>query len=356
MGFGMKELKASAADSAAFGEKLVNRLEKDESAEKPSDQSLQSRQQADLPVRPSRFSPTSSPSTFAPVQQEATSVAVSQHVVAEAVSTEKSFQRPSFGQSTASAAPNVVRRPSFGGSSEPSDQDDAPRQQSTAQPSSAGRPSFGHSSPSQSSRPVAQQASTSPSPSQERSGSLPDLRGVFTRDQKKPFTKPNQSQSSSPVGGLSEQELFELVCTHRKMSPTSIDAARAQWEKDPERVERQMRHVYETEVAPNHLQTASNLQHALEQNPDKVVFLLRKDGKESCRRVELDRAKETGQILLQGSTLESVQASATPFGPPSQLFPPSIEQIAEQASEQHVAVEQPMDPKPEQSVQRSLKL
>ena len=313
MGFGLDKLKASAAESAALGDKLVSRLEKEDGAEG-----------AEQPVstnRPTRFSP--SPTSSTPVSQE--------QAPTSTVSNEKSFQRPSFGGGAEPRKDNQenvgsatgVKRPSFGGSSVP--------------PSSSSAPSTGASS------------------------GLPNLRGVFNKDNtqgRASFAKPSSQTPAEntlkPPGDLTEQELFELVCTHRKMSASSIDSARAQAVKDPERVLRQMRHVYETEIAPNHIQTALNLQQAQEQNPDKVVFLVRKDGKEACRRLDLDKAKETGQILLQGATLESVQASATPFGPPSQLFAQEVEVAVQQEIQQQA-------PTPAQNVpisqhQRALKL
>jgi hypothetical protein len=312
MGFGLDKLKASAAESAALGDKMVSRLEKEEGAEGV--------EQTVSTNRPTRFSP--SPSTSAPAvgQESASSPSVA-----------KSFQRPSFGgvaeprkDTQEGASPSTgAKRPSFGGSSVP--------------PSSGSAASEGASS------------------------GMPNLRGVFNKDNNQSrasFAKPS-SQTPAEIaqklpGDLTEQELFELVCTHRKMSASSIDSARAQAVKDPERVLRQMRHVYETEIAPNHLQTALNLQQAQEQNPDKVVFLVRKDGKEACRRLDLDKAKETGQILLQGATLESVQASATPFGPPSQLFAQEVEVVLQQEAQQEAPA--PVQTAPISQHQRALKL
>ena len=276
MGFGLKYLHASSAENAKTGVAEVSKLEDaahEEGAAQPS-----SAQPASAPAAPAR------PNAFSARPPQAGSASVGSSAPS----------RPSFTTSApaqpAPAASAAPVRPSFGAPSTTSPPKDQPS-----------RPSFGGPS------------------------SLPNARGVFVKNPAKMGGSPSGSPSSAPASSgttldMSPQALFEIVCTHRGMSRAAIEAAKTQAQDNPDMVMSQMRRIYEQEIAPSRMKHASDLPKAREEHPDKVVFLLRKDDKERMRIMPRDAAVETGEILLNGTTVENIHAASSPFMAPAELF------------------------------------
>lgn len=295
MGFGLNRLKDASLDGAKQG--AVEALEQEAHDEQDT---------IDVPEpRANAFAPSSRPS-FAP----------------PAVA-------PAATQTPQPSAPAAPSRPSFGPpspSSSPSGSANAfaPR-----------RPSFGAETPA----PVAAPSNnTPPTPAPEsaqaqrpslngpaNSSQMPNARGVF----RKPASSASDENSPRGSQGTSSnmpdpQALFEIICTHRKLSASSIAAARAQMVKNPDSVYANMRQLYEKEIAPRRNKQALDLPQACDDNPDKIVFLLRKDDMERLRVMSVEDAEKTGEVLLNRSMVESIQASASPFAAPSDLFAPKV--------------------------------
>lgn len=264
MGYGLKFLQASSEENTKAGIAEVGKME---------DAPAQERDGAETPA-PQR------PNPFAPKPAAAASESHSPQGASAPV-------RPSFSPvarpQDAASAP--VRRPSFGSS--PPNVTPVASEQNL-------RPSFGGGS------------------------SLPSARGVFVKTAQQFGAAPSGAQSSSAA--LSPQALFEIVCSHRHMSSAAIEAAKAQAQEKPEVVLAQMRRIYDQEIAPSRMKHASDLPKAREDNPDKVVFLLRKDEKERLRVMPREAALQSGEILLDGATVENIPAAASPFPVPKELF------------------------------------
>ena len=298
MGFGLNRLKEAAVDNAKQSVAEAKAMETaTEDADTPHPAGV-AQAQAAAPARPNPFSGGASRPSFGTPSG------------APAAEAAPSSGRPSFG------APSASPRPSFG----------AKPQESSAPAKQEVRPSFG-----------AQQASPS----------LPNARAVFVRNPGRQNEEQNSAPKTGGQGDLTPQALFEIVCTHRKMSASAIDAARAQAMDNPDGVLNQMRRIYDQEIAPNRSKHAADLPQAREANPGKVVFLLRKDALERFRIMPLEEAEKTGEILLNGTTVENVQAASSPFPSPAELFAapaPSVE--AEPVQEAQAAAATRSSPKP----------
>lgn len=295
MGFGLNRLKDASLDGAKQG--AVEALEQ---------QGADDQDTVDAPApRANAFAPFSRPS-FAPP-----SVAPVASPTASQASAPAAPSRPSFGPPSTSDAPSgtpnafAPRRPSFG----------APA--STPVPAASASPSSSNTPPPNSAQ--AQRPSLNGAPG---SSQMPNARGVF----RKPASSASDERSSGGDHGASSkldpQALFEIICTHRKLSAQAIAAARAQMLKNPDSVYANMRQLYDKEIAPRRNKQALDLPQACDDNPDKIVFLLRKDEMERLRVMSIEDAEKTGEVLLNRSMVESIQASASPFAAPSELFAP----------------------------------
>ena len=280
MGFGLQQLKTSTADNAKQAAVDVRSMEAQDASSASSGVSRSSSPSAEQPTHQTHFGSGDMPVPSSSALQSAP--------LASSPATSSRLCRPSFGMHP-------------------------------AKQTSPGRPSF------DSGRPMS---------------TLPSLKGVFMRDPNKlgmAVTIATQSgslqscpqqagtQQAAPsldhnVPNLPWQSLFEIVCTHRKMTLIATHAAKKQAIERPDAVYAQMLRVYNLEIAPHRNKHANDLEHAREQNPGKVVFLLRKDGRERCRAMSMEDAQKTGELILDGATIESVQAASTPFPSPSELF------------------------------------
>jgi hypothetical protein len=276
MGFGLRRLQDAAVDNAKQGiveaKSLENASEDAESPHQETPASVSAPMAAAPVARANVFAGGARPSFGAPAATSSPTAPGS---------------RPSFG------APTSSSRPSFGSPATAASAPEAPKQDA--------RPSFGSQSPSQ--------------------ASLPNARAVFVRNP----GRQSEEQGSAPKSGVQDilnnpQALFEVVCTHRKMSASAIEAARAQAISNPDGVFSQMRRIYDQEIAPARSKHATDLPQAREANPGKIVFLLRKDALERVRIMPFEEAERTGEVLLNGTTVENVQAASSPFSAPSELF------------------------------------
>lgn len=284
MGFGLKYLQASAAESAKAGVAEVNKLEEASASDE---------------------APVSQPAPMAPPAQ--------QSPAAPPVRPNAFSGRPAFG-SQAQAPAAAPARPSF----TPPARTTAP-----ATPSAPARPSFGVSAPTaaavkeQPSRPSFGGSATPTPPA----AGMPNARAVFVKTQAK--FGGSQGAGNAPASdadSLSPQALFEIVCTHRNMSRSAIEAAKAQAQERPDAVLAQMRRIYDQEIAPSRVKHASDLPKAMEENPDKIVFLLRKDDKERIRIMAQEDASASGEVVLHGTTVENIHSASSPFLAPAELF------------------------------------
>lgn len=293
MGFGLRYLQASAAESAKVGAAEVSKLEEAAGVDDA----------APSPVAPQA---TQTTSAQAPVSSPAAPSA--------APSRPNAFSaRPGFGAPSSATSPST--RPSF----------TPARAAEPAAPAAPVRPSFGSGAASP---PVPKEQPSRPSFGGSAAGSappaagMPNARAVFVKTQAKfcGLQGAGSSSAASDADALSPQALFEIVCTHRNMSRSAIEAAKAQAQDRPEAVLAQMRRIYDQEIAPSRVKHASDLPKAKEENPDKIVFLLRKDDKERLRIMSHEDAEQSGEVVLHGTTVENIHAASSPFLAPSELF------------------------------------
>lgn len=275
---------------------------------------------------------------------------------ASAPATGSPFAAPAAAQAT--TRPNVFARP--GPTPTPSPQSPPSSRPSFAAPQRPEVPTSGSRAPSRpsfsapSAGPSTPNVATGPSPSRPAfapSQSLPQVRGAFVRDPSKMGAPISSAQSNaSPVSKMTPQALFEIVCTHRKLSEQAIEAAKSQARNNPDVVMAQMRRIYDQEIAPNRNRHTADLPSARALHADKVVFLLRKDDKERIRVMTREDALSTGEFLLDGATVENIHAAASPFVAPSRLFTePDVAAPVEESEAAPVQVQAPLvhrSPKP----------
>lgn len=308
MGFGTKLAQEAALDSARQAAAEVRAMEQGgDNDDAPS---------SSAPAAPAPT--TSRPNIFGASAQRPSFAAPAASAPAQAAPLAPATSRPSFGPPAAKAA------------------------EGPSTPAASGRPSFGP--PASGNAANAARPSLTPPPASQAKPAMPDARAVFVRNQSRQEDgAPAQARASYP----SQQALFEIVCTHRKMSPSAIEAARSQAVKNPEGVMAQMRRIYDQEVAPNRSKHATDLPQALADHPEKVVFLLRKDSLERVRMMSREDAIQSGEILLHGASIESVQAASSPFDAPSTLFAaPELPAEPEAVQEEVVTAPVRSSPKP----------
>lgn len=306
MGFGIKQLRDSSAEKAKVDVAEARAMESaSEDMDAPASTSPVAAPSAAAPARPNAFArPTVNSLSGAPGSP------------ATPPARPNAFARPTVNNlgSAPSSPAAPPARPSFAStSSTPSP---------AAAPPAPARPSFGAQAPAP--------AAPAPAPSRPAfapSSSLPQVRGAFVRDPSKMGSAPvSNGSDASPVSQMTPQALFEIVCTHRKLSEQAIEAAKSQARNNPDAVMAQMRRIYDQEIAPNRTRHTSDLPSARAQHTGKVVFLLRKDDKERIRVMSKEDAVATGEILLDGATVENIHAAASPFVAPSRLFTePSVD-------------------------------
>lgn len=135
---------------------------------------------------------------------------------------------------------------------------------------------------------------------------------------------PTQQQKLS----LRARRLAQDVGEFKKWSLDQILALERRAQREPEAVIDELLPVYRNEVQPNRQVGFRSLDEAAKKHTDETVFLLVKGDKDKVRIVP----KGTGQDVLNGAVLESLQANSTPFDKPKYVLPKLFEKVDEQSS------------------------
>jgi len=133
---------------------------------------------------------------------------------------------------------------------------------------------------------------------------------------------PTQQQKLS----LRARRLAQEVGEFKKWSLDTIVALERRAQREPEVVIDELLPVYRNEVQPSRQMGFRTLDDAIKKHSDETVFLLVKGDKDRVRIV----AKGTGQDVLNGAVLESLQSNSTPFDKPKYVFPKLFEKSEEQ--------------------------
>ena len=125
---------------------------------------------------------------------------------------------------------------------------------------------------------------------------------------------------------LRARRLAQEVGEFKKWSLDNILALERRAQRDPEEVIAELLPIYRNEVQPTRQVGFRSLDEAIKKHSDDVVFLLVKGDKDRVRIVP----KGTGQDVLNGAVLESLQSNSTPFDKPKYLLPKMFEKGEEQ--------------------------
>lgn len=113
------------------------------------------------------------------------------------------------------------------------------------------------------------------------------------------------------------RRLAQDVAEFKKYSLDELHALEKRAVASPRQMIEQLKGVYEKEILPAKKNSFTSFKEKINQNPDKIVFLLRKGRASKISFV--DPNENPSQKLLNGCVLESVFASSTPFPSPSKI-------------------------------------
>lgn len=125
---------------------------------------------------------------------------------------------------------------------------------------------------------------------------------------------------------LRARRLAQEVGEFKKWSLDAIVALERRAQREPEIVIDELLPIYRNEVQPSRQMGFRTLDDAIKKHSDETVFLLVKGDKDRVRIV----SKGTGQDVLNGAVLESLQFNSTPFDKPKYVLPKLFEQAEEQ--------------------------
>lgn len=127
---------------------------------------------------------------------------------------------------------------------------------------------------------------------------------------------------------LRARRLAQEVGEFKKWSLDAITVLERRAQREPQVVIDELIPVYRSEVQPTRQMGFRSLDEAVKKHADETVFLLVKGDKDRVRVVP----KGTGQDILNGAVLESLQANSTPFDSPKYVVPKIFEKPAEPAT------------------------
>lgn len=134
---------------------------------------------------------------------------------------------------------------------------------------------------------------------------------------------------------LRARRLAQEVGEFKKWSLDQILVLERRAQREPEIVIDELLPIYRNEVQPTRQMGFRSLDEAVKKHADDTVFLLVKGDKDKVRVIP----KGTGQDVLNGAVLESLQANSTPFDKPKYVLPKLFEK--EQEQEQSPTVKSP---------------
>ena len=124
---------------------------------------------------------------------------------------------------------------------------------------------------------------------------------------------------------LRARRLAQEVGEFKKWSLDAITVLERRAQREPQVVIDELVPIYRSEVQPTRQMGFRSLDEAVKKHADETVFLLVKGDKDRVRVVP----KGTGQDILNGAVLESLQANSTPFDSPKYVVPKIFEKPAE---------------------------
>lgn len=124
---------------------------------------------------------------------------------------------------------------------------------------------------------------------------------------------------------LRARRLAQEVGEFKKWSLDAISVLERRAQREPQVVIDELLPVYRNEVQPTRQVGFRSLDEAVKKHTDETVFLLVKGDKDRVRVVP----KGTGQDVLNGAVLESLQANSTPFDSPKYVLPKLFEKAAD---------------------------
>lgn len=136
---------------------------------------------------------------------------------------------------------------------------------------------------------------------------------------------PEENEAYAPskqhVLALRARRMVQEVGEFQKWSLDQIASMERMALKDPQEVMEKLLPVYKKEIVPVRSAGVSSLEDARKKHPDDVVFLLVKGDKNKIKVT----GKGSGQDLLDGAMLESLQSNSTPFDKPVFVVPKLFE-------------------------------
>lgn len=120
---------------------------------------------------------------------------------------------------------------------------------------------------------------------------------------------------------LRARRLAQEVGEFKKWSLDQILVLERRAQREPEMVIDELLPIYRNEVQPTRQMGFRSLDEAVKKHADDTVFLLVKGDKDKVRVIP----KGTGQDVLNGAVLESLQANSTPFDKPKYVLPKLFE-------------------------------
>lgn len=120
---------------------------------------------------------------------------------------------------------------------------------------------------------------------------------------------------------LRARRLAQEVGEFKKWSLDQILVLERRAQREPEIVIDELLPIYRNEVQPTRQMGFRSLDDAVKKHADDTVFLLVKGDKDKVRVIP----RGTGQDVLNGAVLESLQANSTPFDKPKYVLPKLFE-------------------------------
>lgn len=136
---------------------------------------------------------------------------------------------------------------------------------------------------------------------------------------------PEENEAYAPskqqVLALRARRMVQEVGEFQKWSLDQMSSMERMALKDPQDVMEKLLPIYKKEIVPVRSAGVASLEEARKKHPDDIVFLLVKGDKNKIKVTE----KGSGQDLLDGAVLESLQSNSTPFDKPLFVLPKLFE-------------------------------
>lgn len=113
-------------------------------------------------------------------------------------------------------------------------------------------------------------------------------------------------------------KLIDVVSDYQGLDAKAIKEIKKQALANPTSLMQEYNQIFMNEIKPNMENRHKSLEEAKRMNPDKIVFMFVKDGKQTFSA--LSKEKAVGYEAYDGVVIETMSSSRTPFPPANVLF------------------------------------